>query len=372
MKIFHTSDLHIGLKFTRGYPQELQERLVKARLETLGRMVDTANQEKCDLFVVAGDLFENPRVTKADIREAAKVLKRAESLVVILPGNHDYVQEEDDPLWPVFCDAIGDNHLLLRECRPYPLGDYGHNATLFPGVCTSRHSAENAIQWVKQAAEAAGPVTKIGIAHGSLDGVSPDFNGSYYPMTRQELHDVGIDVWLLGHTHIRYPDREQGTDERIFFPSCPEPDGFDCRHPGTAWIIELGEDRAVSFRSVVTGAFRFHDLEVPVANEADAQKLQDRFTGMNPHKDLVKLKLIGRVPAEVYETRAEFLEKLSNRVLYLEDDLSELLREIRQDDIDREFTEGSFPHRLLTELTAEQGDALALQMAYELVRDAKS
>ncbi len=171
---------------------------------------------------------------------------------------------------------------------------------------------------------------------------------------------------------IRYPDTEQGTDELIFFPSCPEPDGFDCRHPGAAWIIDLGEDHAASFRSVVTGAFRFHDLEVPVANEADIQKLQEQFAGMNQHKDLVKLKLIGRVPAEVYETRAEFLERLRNRVLYLEADLSELLREIRQEDIDREFTEGSFPHRLLTELTAQQEDALALQMAYELVRAAKS
>lgn len=372
MRIFHTSDLHIGLKFTRpGYPQELQERLVKA-LETLVRMVDTANNEKCDLFVVAGDLFENPRVRKADIREAGRALKRSESLVVILPGNHDYVQEEGDPLWPVFRDAIGDNHLLLRECRPYPLVAYGLNATLFPGVCTSRHSTENAIQWVKQAAEAAGPVIKIGIAHGSLDGVSPDFNDSYYPMTRQELDDVGVDLWLLGHTHVRYPDQGQGTDNRIFFPSCPEPDGFDCRHPGTAWIIDLGDDHAVSFCSVVTGAFRFHDLEVPVANEADTQKLQKQFAGMNRRKDLVKLKLIGRVPAEVYETRAEFLEELRNCVLYLEDDLSELLREIRQDDIDREFTEGSFPYRLLTELTVEQEDALALQMAYQLVKAAKS
>ncbi len=205
MRIFHTSDLHIGRKFTRpGYPQELQERLVNARLETLVRMVDTANNEKCDLFVVAGDLFENPRVRKADIREAGRALKRSEPLVVILPGNHDYVQEEDDPLWPVFCDAIGDNHLFLRDGRPYPLVDYGHNATLFPGVCTSRHSAENAIRWVKQAAEPAGLVLKIGIAHGSLDGVSPDFNGSYYPMTRQELQDAGVNVRLLGHTHIRW------------------------------------------------------------------------------------------------------------------------------------------------------------------------
>ncbi len=372
MRIFHTSDVHIGLKFTRGYPQEVQERLVKARLSTVGRMVDTANGEKCDLFVVAGDLFDNPRVAKADIRAAAETLRRCESLVVVLPGNHDYVRHENDPIWPLFCDALGENHLVLRECRPYPLRDYGLNATLYPGVCTSRHSAEHAIGWIQKAATATSAGVKIGIAHGSLDGVSPDFDGNFYPMTRPELEQVGLDLWLLGHTHVRYPDRQQGTDDQIFFPSVPEPDGFDCRHPGYAWIIDIGEDRAIAFRSVVTGAFRFHELDVSVSNDEDVTTVHERFAAMEAQKDLVKLRLTGRVPAEIYAGRGQLIETLKARVLYLEDDLSELVREIRQEDIDQEFTEGSFPHRLLSELAGEQGDALALQMAYELVRGAKS
>ena len=54
--IFCTSDLHLGMKFAN-YPDNIRESLVEARFKTLKRLVEKANSEKCDLFVVAGDLL---------------------------------------------------------------------------------------------------------------------------------------------------------------------------------------------------------------------------------------------------------------------------------------------------------------------------
>ena len=110
LRIFHTSDLHIGLKFTRGYSDDIIQKLSDARLGVVSRLVEIANREKCDLFVIAGDLFDNLRVPKTTIRRAAESLRRFEGVVAVLPGNHDYIQQADDPVWPVFRDALGEGH----------------------------------------------------------------------------------------------------------------------------------------------------------------------------------------------------------------------------------------------------------------------
>ena len=58
IRIFHTADLHLGMKFARGYSPEVQAALVDARFEALAGMVETANREQCSLFAVAGDMFD--------------------------------------------------------------------------------------------------------------------------------------------------------------------------------------------------------------------------------------------------------------------------------------------------------------------------
>ena len=64
MKIFLTSDVHLGMKFA-GYPG-VQERLVQARFDALKRCVDIANEKACELFVVGGDLFDRVFIRRRD------------------------------------------------------------------------------------------------------------------------------------------------------------------------------------------------------------------------------------------------------------------------------------------------------------------
>ena len=250
---------------------------------------------------------------------------------------------------------------------------------LFPGVCGSRHSKENAVGWVPAALAALDlpdDIRRVGVAHGSLEGLSPDFSGDYFPMTRKELEASGMDVWLLGHTHVRHPDRDASSGERVLFPATPEPDGFDCRHAGHAWIVEVSEKGEVTGESVRTGRFRFRTVTKMVSGEADLNTLRSDVATYAAETDLVKLSLSGRLPSEVYEARGEVLEALRKNVLYLEDDLSGLIKEIRSSDIEREFTHDSFPFRLLSALAGDAddpvGDPEALQIAWDLVKEAKS
>lgn len=376
IRLLHTADLHLGLKFTRGgYPPDLSRRLAARRLECLSDLVKLAGQRQCQLLVVAGDLFDTPRVPKGLVREAGAILGGFEGVVAVLPGNHDYVQGQDDPLWPTFSDALGERHHLLQRESPCDLRSQGLPLVLFPGVCTSRHSPCHTVGWVREALAALDlppEVRRVGVAHGSLEGLSPDFAGDYFPMTRRELEDSGMDVWLLGHTHVRHPDRDRFEGERILFPATPEPDGFDCRHGGHAWIVDLSEDGQVSGESVETGRYRFRTLTKRLGGEADLQALRRELAALDPERDLVKLALSGRLPGELYEGRGEWIAQLEASAHYVECDSAELLREITAEDIGREYSLGSFPYRLLSGLAGENGDAEALQLAWDLVKEAKS
>ncbi|MEJ2633937.1 MAG: DNA repair exonuclease [Calditrichia bacterium] len=372
LKIFHTADVHLGMKFTRGYPAAVQQQLIEARFKTLHRMVNMANERDADLFAVAGDLIDNQKVAKKDIIRAAAILKDfSGKLVLILPGNHDFSLKDELNFWNIFKENMGENTLLLEEGRPYDLRQYDLNVMVYPGPCHGKHSRKNSIGWVAQAPKSPEIDFHLGMAHGSLDGLSPDFNADYFPMTREELRQSGVDLWLLGHTHIRYPAAERGQSERIFFPATPEPDGFDCAHPGYAWIIELDSGKEIKYESVKTGEFRFVTLEETVIHEQSIEKIVEKFKESDSGKTLLKLKLSGRIPGELFENIGKLIPRLGKMVLYLEADTSRLLRKISPEDIDREFTQDSFPHRLLTSLAAEGRNPLSLQIAYDLIRGEK-
>ena len=172
IRILHTADLHLGMKFaTRDYSPIVQERLSEARFETFGTLTEKANKQAIDLFVIAGDLFNGTKISRKDIIRAANILKTFEGrLALILPGNHDYVQKVDDPLWPVFQEMAPENVLFLDQAKAYDLRRYDLDVTVYAGPCTSKHSSVNAIGWILNSRKDIETKFGIGIAHGSLLG----------------------------------------------------------------------------------------------------------------------------------------------------------------------------------------------------------
>ena len=363
VRLWLTADLHIGMKFAE-YPAA-QATLVEERFLCLERMVREATERRCDLFVVAGDLFHRVTMSRREVQRAAEILRGfGGRCVAVMPGNHDFLST-DDKLWPTFREASGDAALFLGEPRPYPLRDYDIDACLYPGPCLSIHSSTSAVTWVRGGARDSSVRHHIGVAHGSLEGVSPDFTESYFPMKSSELLACDMDAWLLGHTHLRFPDRPSRGD-RVFLPGTPAPDGFDCTHAGTAWLLELGADRSVAAEPVQTGALRFAEESAVVSTAQDLEKLEERARAEESRRTLMRLRLSGRVPREVMAAIGELRARMAGSFLHLDLRADELREEITRETIDREFPESSFPHILLTRLL---DDPDALQTAYELLRE---
>lgn len=368
MRIFLTSDLHLGMKFA-GYP-EVQATLAEARFLCLERIVAAANEAHSDLMVVAGDLFEKVTMARRDVQRAAEMLRGFQGgLVAVMPGNHDYVAP-DDELWPRFRDGCGDSILVLDEPRPYPLAHYDLDACLYPGPCTAKHSDANAIGWVRASRKDPGVRHHVGIAHGSLEGFSPDMEGRYYPMRSEELLDAGMHLWLLGHTHVRFPAKP-GDRDMIFCAGTPEPDGFDCAHEGFVWSLELDDANAVSARAIRMGSLRFMDTRVQIKQPGDLEQLE-RALGIEEGKGtILRLRLAGRIPREAFASIPAMRARMAEKLLHFDLRAEELREEITPEAIDREYPAGSFPHTLLSFL-AEKGDQEALSAASELLLEIRS
>ncbi len=366
LRILLTSDVHLGMKFA-AYP-DIQADLSEERFRTLERLVESANQNGCDLFVIAGDLFDRVTVAKRDILRASQILNEFHGrLVAVLPGNHDFLSKGQADLWTLFRENGRDHLLILEEKRAYPLLHYDLEVILYPAPCASKHSVENAIGWIRGVSRDEAVRHHIGIAHGSLEGFSPDFDQRYYPMTAQELLGCGMDLWLMGHTHNPYPLHPDPTD-RIFYPGTPEPDGFDCIHEGKVWILDVAEDNAITPRCISAGRYRFLHEEIEINDPADLNVLNEKFTAPGYKDTLLKLRLRGRLPKEEYPLLSALRKRLDETLFHLSWNDTEVNEEITLEGIYQEFTEGSFPYRLLTTL-AQRNDSEALQTAYELIRE---
>lgn len=87
MKIFHLSDLHIGLKLINRDLREDQEYI-------LNQIIQKAKEEKPDAILIAGDIYDKA-VPSAEAVEVSDHfignLRTAvpESVVMMISGNHD-------------------------------------------------------------------------------------------------------------------------------------------------------------------------------------------------------------------------------------------------------------------------------------------
>ena len=73
IKIIHTADNHIGISYNT--VSQAKTELVKERLDSLKRIVEEGNKELANYLVIAGDLFDLPKLNKSKTTEVIKILK---------------------------------------------------------------------------------------------------------------------------------------------------------------------------------------------------------------------------------------------------------------------------------------------------------
>ena len=367
MKILHIADVHLGRGFS-DY-ENVSETLSEARYETLERLVGLAQEKQCDMIAIAGDLFERVSMKKSDVVRAIQILNGFErGPVLLLPGNHDYYTS-DSKLWKYVDDAREDHVIVLTEERVYMLDDFDLDVSIYPAPCHSKHSSENTIGWVKDIEKSKGR-HHIGIAHGSVPGVAPDFNDEHYPMTKEELNEAGVDLWLLGHIHVPWPN-QPGTRDGILYSGTSEPDKGNCPHKGTALLIDIDDNKNRTVELLETGQYRFTRESIELTDSESFDTFEASLADEENKCTVCRLKVHGRLTPELHDRWVqELLPKVREAYLYLKLDDEELKKKITKKQIKDEFPKESFPEKLLSDLIQDD-DEDALQIAYELIEEVR-
>ena len=376
LRIFLTGDNHIGRRYSS---HAKAAEIAEERIAVFSRLVERANAERCDLFVIAGDLFDNTYgVAKREVRRLLEMLSAFRGTVVYLPGNHDHY-DPDAKLWQYFTDAQREygNILLLNEYRPYQLSLGDGEAVLYPALCTSLHSApgENHLGWIAAEGILSGPEPdgkyRIGLAHGAVEGETIDREGAYFQMSRSELEAIPVDVWLIGHTHVPFPrDVKTGawfTGARIFNAGTHVQTDVACNTEGCCFLIEIEAGpgmKEVRAKKIVFDTLRFYRRRVTVSPGRMAEELERAVKDL-PDRAVVELLVGGAANAEEYADRAAYIEGVLSRFLEGGYQDYELSRLITPELVAREFPETSFAAGLLMELLDEPKEA---QLAYELLK----
>lgn len=376
IKIFVTGDNHFGKKYDR-YP-EIRDRLVDNRFVCFEKMVEKAEQEGCDIFAVTGDLFDNcSSIRKSDVERVVRILAGFAGRVLVLPGNHDYYTGEEK-VWKDFDDALRtcDNNIIrLDRFEPYPIEIAEETVVIYPAFCRSKHSRENNLGWIKKMSVLKSGQINVGMAHGAIEGVTPDMQKEYFLMTEPELQAIPMDVWLVGHTHIPYPGGLSEDEEiggyRIFNAGTHAQTDLHNNTRGYGFIISVdkqGDKAQVSAKKYQSGTIFFYDIAVRVSSaEGDSLEalLQEKLDPLEA-ESVVRLTVAGSVFSEEYSRRRELYKKYCDRFLSWELQDDELHEEITLDRVREEFAESSFVAKLMEAL---QGDQTELQMAYELLQE---
>lgn len=374
IKLFVTGDVHIGKKYDR-YP-EVKNQLIESRFECLTRCVRQAEQEQCDFFVLTGDLFDSAStVSQRDVKRVVDILAGFGERVLVLPGNHDYYTGEE-PVWKTFLAACGscDNNIqLITQMRPLSFDVGEERIVFYPALCQSKLSPTNNLGWIQQE-KLEQDCYHVGLAHGALEGLSPDMKNEYFLMTERELNEIPMDAWLLGHTHIPYPNVLKADQDvkgySIFNPGTPEQTDLSNNTTGVCFVITLdkqGAQTQVMAHSYQSGVIRFYDLAVCAAAQDDLQQvLEKTILQIADRKTAVlRLTLSGVVKPEDYQSRREiYTSTFSNLITYEVDDEA-LCEQITKEKIRAEFAEIGFAAQLLEQLTDEPQE---LQMAYNLLK----
>ncbi len=267
MRFIHAADLHLDspLSGLRERAGERAEDIAGASRRALDNLVGRAVEDRVDLVVVSGDVFDGDW---ADYNSGLFLVGRLERLnragipVVLIRGNHDAANQMSRRLtWP-------GNVRELSSRAPETVVFDSLNVAVHGQSFPARAVTENlALGYPDPRAG----LFNIGMLHTSADG-RPGHD-AYAPCELRDLVLKGYDYWALGHVHTR---EVLATDPHVVFPG-----NLQSRHvnePGAKGfsLVTVEAGRVEGVEHVPVDAVRWATVAVDVSGAATLEDLCPR------------------------------------------------------------------------------------------------
>ena len=321
LRLLHTADVHLGARHTDLGDQAAAQR--ERQFAAFRAAVDLALEEKVDIVLIAGDLFDSNTQPRRSVERVAAELKRlaaAKIRTVLIPGTHDVYDRssiyrvhdlaalagsgEDDDLVTVLTPDRPSVH--LASCDIVVHG---------PVFATKRapHSPLRDLH----VAPGDGATWNVAMVHGSL-AIPDRTDRDEVVFTREEIEASGLDYLALGHWHSA--QRGKAGSTTWAYAGAPEPVAVTQDGAGKVLLVELDEvngARTVTVDERVVGKTRFEKLDLDAASIADQPAIVGAIAARADPDVVLDVRLTGVRPDELDVSTDEIEEALKGSFLKL-------------------------------------------------------
>lgn len=220
----HTSDLQLGMR-RKFLSPEAQSRFDDARLRSVTRLGELAQERGAEFIVVAGDVFEHNSLEPTTLGRALEVLRKLPVPVYLLPGNHD----------PLVADSIFhrtegiEGVTVLADSEPVVVRQ---GVEIVGAPLLTKHASEDLCA---KAIRGLVPTEAIRIlvGHGAVEGFGEEDAQALIDVVHLDaaIEQGVIDYVALGDTHST---ASLSASKRVWFSGAPETTDYFDRTPGVA------------------------------------------------------------------------------------------------------------------------------------------
>jgi len=281
LRLLHTADVHLGARHA-----DLGEQAAAQRERQFGAFrasVDLALQERVDLVLIAGDLFDSNTQPRRSVERAAMELARlaaAKVRTVIIPGTHDVYDRSSvyrayDLIALAGLPSGTDLLTILTPDRPdvvLPAVD----AVVFGRVFPTKRAPESPLARFDASSDERA-TWRIGMIHGSVE-IPGRTDADEVVFTKEEIAASGLDYLALGHWHSSLGARSGSV--QYAYSGAPEPVALDQDQAGRVLLVTLDVrdgKRTVSVEERQVGRTRFEKLDLDAAAIASQPALIDEL-----------------------------------------------------------------------------------------------
>ncbi|MGB3423131.1 MAG: DNA repair exonuclease [Castellaniella sp.] len=285
-RFLHTADWQIGRQYGRFAPEDATV-LAEARFAVVERIAALAARERVDAVLVAGDVFDAQAVSDRTIRRLFNALQGYAGPWILIPGNHDAALAESVWTRAQRLGAVPAHaHLLLEPgVRAFP--ELGFAVLAAP--LTQRQTHDDLTTWFDAAATGEG-LARIGLAHGSVQGILAEDIDSPNPIAADRAQRARLDYLALGDWH-----GFKQVDARTVYSGTPEPERF--RDNGSGRVVRVdvpGPGQAPIVAPLEIGQYRWLAWNEALSVASDLDLLVERLDGLPP-ETVLDLTLAGAI-----------------------------------------------------------------------------
>ena len=282
VKILHTGDLHLdsplsSLAFSAAEKARDEHRAI------FEKMMKYAIDEKIDMLLISGDLFDGKYITQSTKNLVIKCFTEFARPVVIAPGNHDpysLVSLYKDGSLPENVYVFSSEDIQVFDFDELGISVYG-----YAFITAALRSSPLGKFLAKPRME--GDNKRILCAH--ADVTSPISN--YAPISAQQIEAYDISYAALGHIHN--PPEVKSDKAIINYCGFLFGRSFDELGEGGAYLVTVDEDRTDAERIVFSNRkFIKETLDVSGANtRSEVQDKISAFINEKGYSNEVSLRL---------------------------------------------------------------------------------